>query len=105
MWLNLLIMFVFVCASVPMAELQEREGKKDMEPRSEDAKFEEVTVQQLPQLERGGSPVSTQTNLTASCTAIQYISELTRAIHACFIRVCVFRIKQWRLQSVSHRNS
>nr|XP_046240372.1 motilin-like [Scatophagus argus] len=28
---------------------QEQEGRKDMEPRSDDGQFEEVTVQQLPQ--------------------------------------------------------
>lgn len=39
--------------------VQEREGRKDMEPRSEDGQFEEVTVQQLPRAERGGNPVST----------------------------------------------
>ncbi|KAM8757003.1 motilin-like isoform 1-T2 [Acanthopagrus schlegelii] len=37
----------------------EREGRKDMEPRSEDGQFEEVTVQQLPQMERGGNPDKT----------------------------------------------
>lgn len=36
---------------------QEREGRKDMEPRSEDGQFEEVTVQQLPQA--GGNPDKT----------------------------------------------
>lgn len=44
------------CVCVPV--LQEREGRKDMEPRSEDGHFEEVSVQQLPQVERGGNPVS-----------------------------------------------
>lgn len=33
-----------------MCDTQEREGRKDMEPRSEDGQFEEVTVQQLPQV-------------------------------------------------------
>lgn len=28
--------------------LQEREGKKDMEPRSEDGQFQDVTIQQVP---------------------------------------------------------
>lgn len=32
-----------------MKWMREREGRKDMEPRSEDAQFEEVTGQQLPQ--------------------------------------------------------
>lgn len=41
--------------------LQEREGRKDMEPRSEDGQFEEVTVQQLPEVEHG-NPVSTHTH-------------------------------------------
>ncbi|XP_039468808.1 motilin-like isoform X1 [Oreochromis aureus] len=36
--------------------MKEREGRKDMEPRSEDGQFEEVTVQQVPQTERGGNP-------------------------------------------------
>ncbi|XP_068171764.1 motilin-like isoform X2 [Antennarius striatus] len=35
-----------------MMLMKEREGRKDMEPRSEDGQFEEVTVQQqLPQVE------------------------------------------------------
>uniref|UniRef100_UPI0037E7886C motilin-like n=1 Tax=Semicossyphus pulcher TaxID=241346 RepID=UPI0037E7886C len=38
---------------------QEREGRKDVEARSEDEPFEEVTVQQLPLVEHGGNPVST----------------------------------------------
>ena len=41
--------------------LQEREGRKDMEPRSEDGQFEEVTVQQLPEVEHD-NPVSTHTH-------------------------------------------
>ncbi|XP_037346471.1 motilin-like [Pungitius pungitius] len=36
--------------------MKEREGRKNMEPRSEDGQFEEVTVQQLPLLEHGGNP-------------------------------------------------
>lgn len=62
-----------VCVSVQ----QEREGRKDMEPRSEDGQFEEVTVQQLPQVEHGGNPVSescmhtrTHTHTVAIFTAI-----------------------------------
>lgn len=39
--------------------MKEREGKKDMEPRSEDGQFEEVTVQQLPQGDSGGNPDKT----------------------------------------------
>ncbi|KAL7407881.1 hypothetical protein ABVT39_015060 [Epinephelus coioides] len=35
--------------------MKEREGRKDMEPRSEDGQFEEVTVQQLPLVEGGGN--------------------------------------------------
>ncbi|XP_040890610.1 motilin-like [Toxotes jaculatrix] len=42
-----------------MKLMKEREGRKDMEPRSEDGQFEEVTVQQLPQLEHGGNPDKT----------------------------------------------
>lgn len=42
-----------------MMEMKERGVKKDMEPRSEDAQFEQVTVQQLPQVERGGNPDKT----------------------------------------------
>ncbi|KAM3620709.1 uncharacterized protein V6R79_000877 [Siganus canaliculatus] len=42
-----------------MLWMKEREGRKDMEPRSEDGQFEEVTVQQLPQIERGGNPDQT----------------------------------------------
>ncbi|KAM8757005.1 motilin-like isoform 2-T3 [Acanthopagrus schlegelii] len=42
-----------------MMLMKEREGRKDMEPRSEDGQFEEVTVQQLPQMERGGNPDKT----------------------------------------------
>lgn len=49
-----------LCLYVPM--LQEREGRKDVEPRSEDGQFEEVTVQQLLQVERGGNPVSAHTH-------------------------------------------
>lgn len=44
---SLLYQYV-LCVCVPV--LQEREGRKDMEPRSEDGQFEEVTVQQLPQV-------------------------------------------------------
>ncbi|XP_042357836.1 motilin-like isoform X1 [Plectropomus leopardus] len=39
--------------------LQGREGRKDMEPRSEDGQFEEVTDQQPPQVELGGNPDKT----------------------------------------------
>ncbi|XP_044031972.1 motilin-like [Siniperca chuatsi] len=42
-----------------MMLMKEREGRKDMEPRSEDGQFDEVTVQQLPQAERGGNPDKT----------------------------------------------
>ncbi|KAI3370328.1 hypothetical protein L3Q82_025098, partial [Scortum barcoo] len=35
-----------------MLLMKEQEGKKDMEPRSKDGQFEEVTVQQLPRVER-----------------------------------------------------
>ncbi|KAM9859463.1 motilin-like isoform 1-T2 [Aulostomus maculatus] len=37
-----------------MMLMKEREGRKDMEPRSEDGQFEEVTVQQLPPVDHGG---------------------------------------------------
>lgn len=40
-------------------EMMLMKGKKEMEPRSEDSQFEEVTVQQLPQLEHGGNPDKT----------------------------------------------
>ncbi|XP_034095424.1 uncharacterized protein mlnl [Gymnodraco acuticeps] len=36
-----------------MMLMKEKEGRKDMEPRSEDGQFEEVTVQQLPEVEHG----------------------------------------------------
>lgn len=39
-----------------MMLMKEREGRKDMEPRSEDGQFEEVTVQHLPEAERAGNP-------------------------------------------------
>ncbi|XP_037107930.1 motilin-like [Syngnathus acus] len=42
-----------------MMLMKEREGRKDMEPRSEDGQFEEVAVQQLPQVEHGGNPDKT----------------------------------------------
>nr|XP_057926983.1 motilin-like [Doryrhamphus excisus] len=42
-----------------MMLMKEREGRKDMEPRSEDGQFEDVTVEQLPQAERGGNPDKT----------------------------------------------
>ncbi|KAM7006178.1 motilin-like [Tautogolabrus adspersus] len=42
-----------------MMLMKEREGRKDMEPRSEDGQLEEVTVQQLPQVEHGGNPDKT----------------------------------------------
>ncbi|XP_038552266.1 motilin-like isoform X1 [Micropterus salmoides] len=42
-----------------MMLMKEREGRKDVEPRSEDGQFEEVTVQQLLQVERGGNPGKT----------------------------------------------
>ncbi|XP_054473237.1 motilin-like [Anoplopoma fimbria] len=67
--------FVMVCLVALLAErteghitffspkemmlMKEREGRKDMEPRSEDGQFEEVTVEQLPRLERGGNPDKT----------------------------------------------
>lgn len=41
-----------------MMLMKEREGRKDMEPRSEDGQFEEVTVQ-LPQVEHVGNPDKT----------------------------------------------
>ncbi|XP_068449598.1 motilin-like [Clinocottus analis] len=40
-------------------EMMLMKERKDMEPRSEDGQFEEVTVQQLPQVERGGNPEKT----------------------------------------------
>lgn len=39
-------------------ELQEQKSRKDMETRSEEGQFEEVTVQQLPQEQRAETPVS-----------------------------------------------
>ncbi|CAN9512430.1 unnamed protein product [Ophioblennius macclurei] len=39
-----------------MMLMKEREGRKDMEPRSEDGQFEEVAVQHHPQAERAGNP-------------------------------------------------
>ncbi|XP_065810692.1 motilin-like [Labrus bergylta] len=42
-----------------MMLMKEREGRKDMEPRSEDGQLEEVTVQQLPPVEHGGNPDKT----------------------------------------------
>ncbi|XP_042357853.1 motilin-like isoform X2 [Plectropomus leopardus] len=42
-----------------MIEMRGREGRKDMEPRSEDGQFEEVTDQQPPQVELGGNPDKT----------------------------------------------
>ncbi|XP_040015257.1 motilin-like isoform X2 [Xiphias gladius] len=42
-----------------MMLMKEREGRKDMEPRSEDGQFEEVTIQQSSQVERGGNPDKT----------------------------------------------
>ncbi|XP_056266902.1 motilin-like [Pseudoliparis swirei] len=40
-------------------EMMLMKERKDMEPRSEDGQFEEVTGQQLPRLERGGNPDQT----------------------------------------------
>ncbi|CAG5983301.1 motilin-like [Menidia menidia] len=42
-----------------MLLMKEREGRKDMEPRSEDGQFEEVSTRQLPQVERDGNPDKT----------------------------------------------
>ncbi|XP_061687289.1 motilin-like isoform X2 [Syngnathoides biaculeatus] len=42
-----------------MMLMKEREGRKDMEPRSEDGQFEEVALQQLPQTEHGANPDKT----------------------------------------------
>ncbi|XP_061640867.1 motilin-like isoform X1 [Phyllopteryx taeniolatus] len=42
-----------------MMLMKEREGRKDMEPRSEDGQFEEVALQQLSQAEHGGNPDKT----------------------------------------------
>ncbi|XP_057702575.1 motilin-like [Corythoichthys intestinalis] len=42
-----------------MRMLKQREGRKDMAPRSEDGQCEEVAVQQLPQTEHGGKPDKT----------------------------------------------
>lgn len=51
--LELVFISVSFSASVTFrCVTQEREGRKDMEPRSEDAQFEEVTVQQLPQVRK-----------------------------------------------------
>lgn len=44
---------------------QEQEGKKFMEPRSEDDQFEEVTVQQLPQVKHTHSRVETNAGVCA----------------------------------------
>ncbi|XP_033822891.1 motilin-like [Periophthalmus magnuspinnatus] len=38
-----------------MMLMKEREGKKDMEPRSEDGQFQEVNLQQ-PEIEHGATP-------------------------------------------------
>ncbi|KAK2862411.1 hypothetical protein Q5P01_001944 [Channa striata] len=42
-----------------MMLMKERDGRKEMEPRLVDAQFEEVNVQQLPRVERGGNPGET----------------------------------------------
>ncbi|XP_069367055.1 motilin-like [Paralichthys olivaceus] len=42
-----------------MKQMRDREGAKDLGPRSEDGQFEQVTVQQLPQVEHGGNPDKT----------------------------------------------
>ncbi|XP_071775023.1 motilin-like [Centroberyx gerrardi] len=42
-----------------MMLMKEREGRKGMEPRSEDGQFEEATIQKLPQVESGGNPDKT----------------------------------------------
>ncbi|XP_041836236.1 motilin-like [Melanotaenia boesemani] len=42
-----------------MMLMKEREGKKDIEPRSEDGQFEEVAIQQVPQMEHNGNPDKT----------------------------------------------
>uniref|UniRef100_A0A1A7WND1 Si:ch211-260m19.8 n=2 Tax=Iconisemion striatum TaxID=60296 RepID=A0A1A7WND1_9TELE len=63
---------VLVCTLVVLAErtqghitffspkeillMKEREGKKDMGPRSEDGPIEDVTVRQAPQMERNPNP-------------------------------------------------
>ncbi|KAM9410537.1 motilin-like isoform 2-T3 [Pholidichthys leucotaenia] len=39
--------------------MKDREGRKNMEPRSEDGQSEEVTVQQVPQVEHGGNSEKT----------------------------------------------
>ncbi|KAG7494490.1 hypothetical protein JOB18_031680 [Solea senegalensis] len=45
----------FISPKDMMMWKQKQEGRKDMEPRSEDGQFEEVTVQQLPQVEHDGN--------------------------------------------------
>lgn len=67
---------------------QEREGRKEMEPRLEDLQFEEGGVQQPARVERGGNPVSahTQSHPYYHQCLIKYIP-LTLVL-------CMTRIKQ-----------
>lgn len=76
--------------------LQEREGRKDMEPRSEDGQFEEVTVQQLPQVTHTHSPHFFHFHN-------HKLMSLTPVINTA--ATFVSRIKQSRLPSVFHLNS
>ncbi|XP_037831163.1 motilin-like isoform X2 [Kryptolebias marmoratus] len=39
--------------------MKDKEGKKGMEPRSEDGQFEDVTIRQAPQMERVENPENT----------------------------------------------
>ncbi|XP_053299592.1 motilin-like isoform X1 [Pleuronectes platessa] len=43
-----------------MKQMRDREGTKDLGPRSEDSQLEPVTVPELPQVEQDGNPVSSQ---------------------------------------------
>lgn len=66
--------FPWLCKCVSV--LQEREGRKDMEPRSEDGQFEEVTVQQLPRLEHGGNPVRAHAHTPAIPTLLPFSAKI-----------------------------
>ncbi|XP_076013107.1 motilin-like [Genypterus blacodes] len=64
-----------------MMLMKEREGKKDMEPRSEDGQFEELTIQQLPQVESGGNTDKTvEIAVRVSAKQLDYVAPVLEEI-------------------------
>ncbi|XP_069009096.1 motilin-like [Embiotoca jacksoni] len=61
-----------------MMLMKEREGKK--EPRSDDGQFEEVTVQQLPQMENGNPDKTVEIAVRLSPKQLDHVAPMLEEI-------------------------